>query len=151
MTGPGDDVLRGIHAVSLEAFARNFMYTSIVEDEFLAMYRPILAHVQPDLVRLVWDADELVGFLFAVPDLLELKRTGATRTVIIKSMAVRPGWQGRGIGRLLFRSLESVAAGMGCSRVIHALMHESNRSLQLSGEVAGVIRRYALFGRELTR
>src|SRR5207248_483224 len=77
-----------IHELSLVSFAGNFLYTPITAEDFLSQYTPIRPFVRPDLVLLAEQAGRLVGFLFAVQDLLQAKRGQRIDTAIVKTMAV---------------------------------------------------------------
>lgn len=151
-----DDDLRAIFRLSRSSFAGNFLYTPLEEDEFLEQNRQILPHVQPDLVLLAERGDELVGFLFAVPDLLAERRGAESApaqrlppTAIVKTVAVAPGAGHRGLGSVLVSLVHRRAHALGFRRAIHALMHEDNVSRNISARYAAVMRRYALFVRDL--
>jgi hypothetical protein len=144
--------LRRIFKLSLVSFSKNFLYTPIDEDEFLAQYRAVLPVVRPELVLLAEDAKhqgELVGFLFAVPDMLEMRRIGRVDTVIVKTVAIKPGLAYAGLGTLLTDRIHRDAHAHGFRRAIHALMHEDNVSRNISKRYATTIRRYALFAKRL--
>ena len=145
--------LRRIYALSRVSFSGNYLYTPIDEAEFIDQYRSVLPVVQPELVLLAErrsePASELVGFLFAVPDLLQRRRTGSTDTIIIKTVAVAPGAASAGLGSLLVGQVQKQAAALGYRRAIHALMHERNVSQNISRRYARTIRRYAIFSRAL--
>ena len=143
-----DELLR-IFALSLAAFSRNFLYTPITEQEFVAQYQAVLPHVKPDLVLLAEKDEELVGFMFALPDLLEGHRTGAIATVILKTIAVHPSVEGNGLGGVLMDLVQRRARALGFRRAIHALIHEGNVSGRISARTARTIRRYALYARPL--
>jgi GNAT superfamily N-acetyltransferase len=141
--------LRGIYRVAVASFARSPLYTPIPETEFLALYRPILRHVRPELVLLAEDPEGPLGFVFGIPDLLEQQRGNPVTTVIVKTLAVLPGRRAAGLGGLLVARCHQAARRLGFSRAIHALMHEGNVSRNICGERARPIRRYALFARKL--
>ena len=90
-----------------------------------------------------------MGFVFAVPDLLQALRGRQPDTLVLKTLAVMPGRDTAGLGRLILARLHESARALGFRRVIHALMEESNSSTVLSGRTAGVFRRYALFSKDL--
>lgn len=139
-----DRELARLHEFSLQAFSRNAFYKPISRERFLAMYQPVLGAVDTDLAILAEDeTSALVGFCFAIPNYAE----GATpRSVILKTLASSR----KGVGAALADELHSRAARKGFERVIHALMHESNASVQLSERFGGrVFRRYALWGKTL--
>ena len=136
--------LNGMHRVSVEAFARAFLYRPIEPKRFLAMYRPVVAHIDPELVVMAEDTEgRLRGYLFAVPDLAD---PSPERAVIVKTYAsLQPG-----LGSAMMRRFVARAAAAGFRRVIHALMHADNLSAKHSAALgAAVFRRYALWGRTL--
>jgi GNAT superfamily N-acetyltransferase len=142
------DELKRIYAVCRVSFQSNFLYTPIAEDEFLAQYDAVRAHVRPELVLLAECHEQPVGFVFAIPDLLQAKR-GPVDTVVLKTVAVLPGRAYAGLGNVLVARAQQAARALGFRRVIHALMHESNNSLNLSGHYAKPFRRYTLYARRL--
>ena len=143
------DELAAIHELSLVAFARNFLYSPIQLEEFLASYAPIRTHLLPELVLLMEHDERLVGFIFAIPDLLEPARGASMRTVIVKSMAVHPDYGGRGLGGILMDEVQRAAQNLGFERAIHALMQETNLSRRISSHYGTTIRRYTLYGKSL--
>lgn len=143
-----EDELKAVHALSLEAFAGNFLYTPISLTEFLEMYAPLREHLQTELVLLAEKHSQLIGFIFGVPDLLEARRGQPITTVIAKSMAVLPGRTGAGLGSVLMDQLQQAARRLGFSRVIHALMHENNQSLRISSRFGRPFRQYTLYARK---
>jgi GNAT superfamily N-acetyltransferase len=158
-----DDDLRRVFALSLIAFKDNFLYTPIDEAEFMEQNRRLLPAVRPELVLLAEHRhqgegegknegeghNELVGFLFAIPDVLQQKRGQTPDTIIIKTVAVKPGLGYAGLGSLLVAEVQQRAAALGYTRAVHALMHETNVSRNISRRYAETIRRYALFAKRL--
>lgn len=138
-----------IHSISTASFSNNFLYTPISRDGFLAMYTKVRAAVQPELVLFAEYQDTPVGFVFAIGDLLNAQPGKRPETVIIKSLAVLPDWNGKGIGPLLISEATANARKLGYRRAIHALMHEDNRSRGLSGHHGAMMREYALYSRRL--
>ena len=137
--------LLSIHALSHAAFNDAFMFSPIPQDEFLAQYGELLPHVETELVLLAEQRGELVAFALGLPDVLAPDRG----TVILKTVATRPGLAYRGLGHLLVDRGAQIAAQLGYRRAVHALMHEENRSFGWSGRYGRVFRRYALFARTL--
>ena len=146
-----DTDLRGIFRLSLESFQQNYLYTAIAEDEFLEQNRRVLPYVLPELVLLAEREGHPVGFLFAVPDILQRQRGSRIDTIIIKTVAVSPTVASAGLGGLLVGLAQRRARELWFSRAIHALMHEQNLSRNISRHYARTIRRYALFVRPLSR
>jgi GNAT superfamily N-acetyltransferase len=145
--GRFDAELDVLHAASLAGFAANPYYAPIDRDSFGALYRPLRPLVDPAFVEIAEDTSGAVlGFLlcFAWPGFT----LGGRPVLIAKSIAVVPAARGRGLGALLFARAHARAGERGFGAVVHALMHEDNRSTRLSGGQRAVpFRRYALFGR----
>jgi GNAT superfamily N-acetyltransferase len=141
--------MRRVHALSLISFRDNFLYTPINEADFLAQYAPIRPHLRPELVLLAEQRGELVGFIFAIPNLLQAQTGRPADTAIVKTMAVHPDHGGIGLGSVLMSRCQQAVRTAGFTRAIHALFHESNRSRRISGHTARVIRRYTLFARRV--
>ncbi len=142
-----DEEMRRVHALSLLSFRNNFLYTPITQSEFLAQYTPIRPYMRPELVLLAERDGELVGFIFALPNLLQAQSGKPMDTAIVKTMAVHPDHGGVGLGSLLMARCQQAVRAAGFTRAIHALFHEDNRSGRISGHTARVIRRYTLFAR----
>lgn len=141
--------LGGIHDVSVEAFQENFLYTPLPRAEFLAQYRGLQAKMRPELVLIAEQGGRPVGYVFALPDLAQAQRGERVTTAIVKTLAVRPGRVCAGLGAVLLDAVHTAARRLGFTRAIHALMHESNRSRNLSAHYATTIRRYSLLARRL--
>ncbi|MBI2809044.1 MAG: GNAT family N-acetyltransferase [Planctomycetes bacterium] len=141
--------MKRVHALSVESFRDNFLYTPIDEVDFLAQYTPLRRYLRSDLILLAEQGDTLIGFIFAIPNLVQAQIGRPPDTAIIKTMAVHPGHAGIGLGSLLMARCEQAVLAAGFTRAIHALFHEANRSGRISGHTARVIRRYTLFGRLL--
>jgi GNAT superfamily N-acetyltransferase len=144
-----DQELAQIHQLSLISFRRNILYTPIESTEFVAQYSQIIPYVQPQLVLMAEQDKQLVGFLFAIPDLLQAQRGDSINTVIIKTVAVLPGRHYAGLGNVLVAQVQAIAHQLGYTRAIHALMHDGNNSRNLSDRYAHTIRRYTLFSKRL--
>jgi hypothetical protein len=67
-----------IHALSLRAFANNFLYTPLGAREFAAQYHAVLPLVRPEVVLLAERGGDLLGFMFAIPD--ALRHAAASRS-----------------------------------------------------------------------
>jgi GNAT superfamily N-acetyltransferase len=137
------------HIVSV-SFAKNFLFMPINADEFVAQYRSVLAHIRPQLVTIAEGDGRAVGFMFAIPDMAQGQRGERVDTVILKTVAVLPDAGGIGLGGYLVAQCQQTARMMGFTHAIHALMHEENLSLAISGRYGRLMRRYALFSRPLT-
>lgn len=146
-----EEELRRLYPVATGAFTHGFLYSPIAEDAFVALYSRLRPYVMPELVLIAEQHDQPVGLLFVLPDWLRAQRGAPLDTLILKTLAVLPAFSGTGLAGLLLARGEEVAREHGFTRVIHALMHEENSSLRMSGRYGGTImRRYALYGRPLS-
>jgi GNAT superfamily N-acetyltransferase len=143
--------LKRIYALSRVAFTRNFLYTELPEADFLEQYAPILPRISPELILLAERDDELVGYLFGVPDFAQAARGKTIDTFLIKTVAILPEPSLRGLGSLLVGRGHEAGKRLGFKRCIHALMHEDNVSRNISNHYAVTMRRYILYSRELAR
>jgi hypothetical protein len=147
-----DDELSRIYRVAEVAFRDAFLYTPLSEAAFAAQYRAIRPVVRPELVLLAERDGEPVGFSFSVPDMLEAARGAPQTTVVFKTLAVLPDRRAySGLGSLMADRTHQTARALGYTRVIHALIHESNHSRAMSERTGRTVRRYALFSRPLAR
>jgi hypothetical protein len=142
--------LERVHGVAEVAFSKAFLYTPLPLADFMAQYRRIQPYVRPELVFIAEHDDRPVGFAFTIPDLMESARGGTVRTAIIKTVAILPDRERYGgLGTVLVERTHRAVEALGFSRAIHALMHESNYSRNISDRSGHVMRRYALFAKTL--
>jgi predicted N-acetyltransferase YhbS len=144
-----DDDLDGIYDVVRESFRSSFLYTPLDRDAYRSMYIPLLKAVDPRLMLVAVQDGEIVGFVFAPPDVLQKTYQDSVDAIVIKTIAIRPRKELSGLGRVLIVDMLENATDMGFTTAISALMHTGNRSQQISSDCAGPMRGYALFGREL--
>jgi L-amino acid N-acyltransferase YncA len=145
---PVDD-MAGIYRVVCESFKEAFMYTPLDIDNYCSMYEPLLMQVDPRLMLVAKHAGEVVGFILAPPDFLQLQYQHRMDAIVIKTVAVLPQKEYSGLGRVLIVDLLKNAIGMGFTTAISALMQTQNRSQKISSDCAGPMRAYALYAREL--
>lgn len=143
-----DEELPRIYAISEIAFRDNVLYTPLPQAEFLAMYKQVRPLLREGLSFIAERAGAPVGFVFALPDLEQAKRGATVDTVVIKTLAVLPGRELAGLGKLLLERCQHAAHAAGFRRAVHALMHDGNASRNL-GDDAVEIRRYTLLARRL--
>ncbi len=145
-----EEELRAAYAVTVAAFGAAHLYTTLPESDFLGRYLALGPALNPGYVLLAEKDGRLVGYLFAIPDLNEVRRTGATGTLIGKTIAVLPGREFAGLGAVLSRRLYDIAERAGFRHLIHALQFDGNTSARnLSGDGLSRLRRYALFAKRL--
>ncbi len=144
------DELRRLYPLILEAFRNQLLFSSIDEQEFVELYQPIRPVLRPELMFVAEHNRQPVGFLFAVPDMLQSRR-GFIDTVIIQVVAVHPAYERYGMGTYMVQRAYDAARDGGFRRAVHALMQEGKASARLTQRYfkQRVIRRYALFSRRL--
>lgn len=144
-----DSDLDGIYRVVCESFRNAFMYTPLDRDCFRRMYAPLLQSVEPRLMLVARQYGEIVGFIFAPPDILQKSYCESVDTVVLKTVAILPRKELSGLGRVLIVEVMANAVAMGFTSAISALMHEDNPSQKISSSCAGPMRRYSLFAKAL--
>jgi len=140
--------LAHIFAVSEIAFRDNVLYTPLPRMDFAAMYAGAQQIVRPELCLVAERAGAPVGFVFAIPDFEQARRGAAVDTLVVKTLAVLPGREFAGLGKILLERCQQAGHALGFRAAIHALMHAGNTSRNLGGR-AREIRRYTLFSRKL--
>lgn len=144
-----DAELDGIYDVVTESFKDAFMYTELDRESYRRMYVPLLQGVDPRLMLVAKQCGEVVGFVFAPPDMLQRGYQDKIDAIVIKTIAILPRKELSGLGRVLIVDMLANAVDMGFTTAISALMHADNRSQQISSACAGPMRRYSLFAKEL--
>lgn len=135
-----------IFTICTESFKNNFLYSVISWDEFRIQYNTIKPVVDPSLVLLAEDQNSVpLGFIFALPNLFENPVTSG----IIKTVAILPRSDVRGLGTYLVDRVHQTLCEKGYIAVFHALMHESNVSTKILNDSSEEYHRYVLFGKEL--
>ena len=145
-----EDVHR-IYSLCVESFKDNLLFTPIPEEAFVSMHRPLRPYLIPGLSWVAETQKTAIGFVFALPDILQTRRGETINTVVLKTLAVAPEFRGIGLGHALVEACQLAAAGRGFRHVIHALIREGNPSGRISAHFARPIRSYALFAKELVR
>jgi len=137
--------LRAIHALSLRAFRHNLLYTDLDWEGFHAQYEPVKPLLNPRYSLLAEREGILVGYLFGLPDV-----GGQSDRLVAKTLACDTTRDYAGLGAVLTELLHARAEQDGFEQVVHALEYEGNRSTNLTRRYGEVIRRYALFAKELS-
>lgn len=152
-----------IYRISVRIFARNFLYTDIPEEEFLALYGGARSLLDPDLV---WFAQapggDDVAFLFAYPDrfravaamrgrrhplalLRYLRHRGEADAVNMKTLGVLPEHRRAGLAAALMGQAHRIAQEKGYRFANHCLFRAGNPSGDLDGGTGRVMRNYHLY------
>ena len=141
-------VLNKVYDLTVEAFKNNFLYSELEREIFLKMYLSYEDKIIKKFFKMLYFKDELIGYVFGIPDYTELGYKGKIDTIILKTIAVSPEYNGKGMGYILINSLIEEAEKEGYENVIYALMHESNVSKNIGLLLGNMLRRYTLFIKE---
>jgi hypothetical protein len=142
-------VLNKVYDLTVEAFKNNFLYSELEREIFLKMYMSYEDKIIKKFFKMLYLGDELIGYVFGIPDYAELGYKGKIDTIILKTIAVSPIYNGKGMGYILINSLIEEAEKEGYENVIYALMHESNVSKNIGLLLGNMLRKYTLFIKEL--
>ena len=141
------DELNDIYDVSVVSFRNNFVYAPVTREAFVAQYAPIVGRLRPHDAAIARRADGTpVGFVFGFPNAYATPGT----EYVVKTIAVLPDRDCRGLGGLLVERMAKTAYEDGFKLAYHALMHEDNVSSNIGNHAhAKVCRRYRLYAKEL--
>ena len=143
--GAFDRTIADIHRISHAAFARAHGFTALPLPALQALYAPLQPVVDPRMVLFAERDGETVGFVFGVAD----HNNPGSGTFLVKSLAVHPSAQRGGLGAWMVGELHRVAAGLGYTQGVHALMWSGSNSRAISAHGGVVFREYSLFRRAL--
>ena len=142
-------VLNKVYDLTVEAFKNNFLYSELEREIFLKMYMSYEDKIIKKFFKMLYLGDELIGYVFGISDYAELGYKGKIDTIILKTIAVSPIYNGKGMGYILINSLVEEAEKEGYENVIYALMHQSNVSKNIGLLLGNMLRKYTLFIKEL--
>ncbi len=137
--------LADIHRISHAAFARAHGFTPLPLPALQALYAPLQPVVDPRMVLFAERDGQTVGFVFGLAD----HHNPQSGHFLVKSLAVHPDAQRKGLGAWLVGELHRVAAGLGYTHGVHALMWSGSNSRAISAHGGVVFREYSLFRRML--
>jgi len=129
--------LRRIAEISRLVFSGSWGYTKLSENEFLRLYSHEKLDEHLNALYLLYKDDEIVGFC-------STSKENAT-TLICKTIAVLPQYQGMGLGNALAYTIHSDAAEAGFTKMIYALIRDGNNIQNFPKDGAVIFRRYAAF------
>ncbi|BBM45089.1 hypothetical protein JMUB4039_1161 [Leptotrichia trevisanii] len=142
-------VLNKVYNLTIEAFKNNFLYSELDREIFLKMYMSYEDKIVKKFFKMLYLKDELIGYVFGIPDYAELQYKEKIETMILKTIAISPKYNGKGMGYILIDELVKEAEHSGYKNVIYALMHEKNISKNIGLLLGNELRKYALFIKEL--
>ena len=144
------DELKKIYNVSRESFARNPLYTPIDSDNFIKQYTDYIEMVDEDFILLAEKDGKEIGFVFCVPNFIELKMGKPLTTLILKTIAVLPEYEDLAIGNVLLDNIANKAEEKNFKEWIFAFMYKNNTSQKMAKRNnAKPIREYAIYGKKI--
>ncbi len=138
-----------IYGISTLSFQHSPFYTQLDRREFHDMYLGLTAYIESELIFIAECCGKPIGFIFALPNLLQAQKGQEVDAVIIKTVAVLPGRKYAGTGTVLIDCVHKAARELGYKKVIHALMRGGSVSSVISSRMARPFRRYALYAKLL--
>ena len=142
-------VLNKVYDLTVEAFKNNFLYSELEREIFLKMYMSYEDKIIKKFFKMLYLKGELIGYVFGIPDYAEHQYKEKVETMILKTIAISPRYNGKGMGYILIDELVKEAERSGYKNVIYALMHEKNISKNIGLLLGNELRKYALFVKEL--
>lgn len=142
--------LTKIYNISAKSFKRNPFYTEIPKEEFISQYEKYLELIKEEFILIAEKNGEEIGFIFCIPNFNELKENGKLDTIIVKTVAVLPGYEKFAIGNILLKEIAKKAKLANFKNWIFAFMYENNTSQKMAKRnKTKLIRSYALYGKSL--
>jgi len=144
--------LTKIYDISAKSFKRNPFYTEIPKEEFISQYEKYLELIKEEFILIAEKNGEEIGFIFCIPNFNELKENGKLDTIIVKTVAVLPGYEKFAIGNILLNKIAKKAKLANFKNWIFAFMYENNTSQKMAKRnKTKLIREYSLYGKSLEK
>jgi hypothetical protein len=140
--------LERLYPLISEAFSTHVFYTPLPLHEFIGQHQRLKAVLRPELITIAEHQGHPVGLVFSVPDMLPPAH-GRIDTNILKTLVISPQRVYAGLGSYLTLCHHATSRRLGYRHVIHALMHQGNKSQSISARYGPIMRRYALLAKPL--
>ena len=138
-----EDDLKLIYDISLQGFHDNLLYSDISFENFKMLYQPLLPMIDRELVIIAELDGSPAGFMFSF---------AAGESLILKSMAVLPGYRSWGIGAKMMNHVLLAGQRKGLKTAIAALIADGNNSHKIISKYGNEkIREYTLYCLEVER
>lgn len=127
-------------------FRNNFLYTPITEAAFLKKYMALQPLIDPEFVLIAEENGAMVGLLLAFHD----RYCQDERRLVLKTLGRKSGFNYAGVAHELLRRMVQIAVANDYQSILHAFMHQSNASKNVSNKFSGrPFRQYELFYKAL--
>ncbi len=138
--------MKKIFAFCKEIFRHNFLYTEITEAAFLSKYNALKNIINPEFVLIAEDKGEIAGIMLALQDYY----CQHSKRLIFKTLGRKSGAKYAGVAHELSKRITETALKNNYQSILHAFMHQSNASKNVSRKFSGKpFRTYKLFYKEL--
>lgn len=133
--------LQEILDISKVVFKDNWAYTDLSMESFGALYssQKLSAHLSK--IYFLRSGEKILGYLSSLIE--------NDDTLILKTIAVLPEFQGKGLGNALVHKAHRDALEKGYKKIIYALIREDNNIKNFPKEEAVVFRKYSTFEFEI--
>ncbi len=141
-----EEELLKIHRFCTEAFSQNFLFSAISQSEFLKLYLPLKAVLDPEFVFIAEEDGEMVCLMLNVPD----HYSKTEKRLITKTIARKAGKRYAGLGHQVSNMLLEKAKAYGYHTLIYAFVLDDGMARQLAKDFFGeVFREYNLYKMDL--
>lgn len=139
--------LKALHPVILGAFKDNFLFTPLCFNSFLEKYLPLKHFIkEPFFIIAEDELGQIIGFILCLDDHYNIKE----KSLIAKTLVRIPGQKWQGLATLLCETIMIRAKEMGYQSIIHAFMHDKNRSLAISNHFSNnILKKYKLYVKQI--
>jgi len=141
--------LSSIFDLSIKSFSKNPYYISIDKETYLNKYGKMMSLLDPNVSLVVYDGEELVGYLFAMLDVSQKLNGEKINRVILKTIAVKEDRKYAGLGTYLLSELVKNMKKIGIEYAIHALMYDNNAVQNIIKHNSEKLRGYTLYQRKI--
>lgn len=129
-------MIRSVLKFSKKVFNESWGYFDLNEDEFVQLYNKAKITKYVSSLYIIRCGSELIGYCTVLKD---------EDTIIMKTLAILPEWQRKGLGNAMVYKVHDDASDMGISNIIYALIREENKVKYFPKDDAEIIREYACF------
>jgi len=133
----GLEEMRKITDISKTVFSGSWGYTELNEKEFMQLYSSEKMTAHLNSLYLLYKGNEIIGFCSTSRE--------DDQTLICKTIAVLPQYQGMGLGNALAYQVHIDAEKAGFKKMIYALIREGNNIKNFPKEEAVFFHQYAAF------
>ncbi|AFY39350.1 GCN5-related N-acetyltransferase [[Leptolyngbya] sp. PCC 7376] len=140
--------LENLYPVVHQSFQSHFLYSQISKKDFIEQYLGLEKYIIPELILIAENQTKIVGFILAIPDLLNPNQRNNAR-VIFKTLGILPERKYSGLGILLLEKIREKSMQMGFQEAVYALIQSGGLCDNMTRNHGELFRRYALFGKTL--